>query len=284
MITVGGMVFMLQSLKSSFSNFIDVNSYELIADMVLPSTKVSSLSLSIICAKISFYKDAFDIMNKNPNKKYVLITTRDTSINQDMADQCPPNLIRWFGNNVNVLHPKIRCIPIGLPPLNTQISSEKADGVTRRKYISELMNKKRKTTNLVYLNARTTTNIDERDCLYKFFSDKEWVTIKGGSDRINYVEYINDIHSHKYIISPNGNGIDCHRTWESLYLSSIPIVKKSICMSYFQDLPIIYVDDYRQITPDFLEEESKKISLKSKDMLDFNYWKKEIFLDAEKHY
>lgn len=30
----------------------------------------------------------------------------------------------------------------------------------------------------------------------------------------------------KFVLSPPGNGPDCHRTWEALYLGSIPIVKK----------------------------------------------------------
>ena len=28
----------------------------------------------------------------------------------------------------------------------------------------------------------------------------------------------------KYVLSPPGNGPDCHRTWESIYLGAIPIV------------------------------------------------------------
>jgi hypothetical protein len=35
------------------------------------------------------------------------------------------------------------------------------------------------------------------------------------------------ISNSKFVISPPGNGYDCHRTWESLFLGAVPIVKKS---------------------------------------------------------
>jgi hypothetical protein len=141
---------------------------------------------------------------------------------------------------------------------------------------------KKNIRNLVYLNVKISTNIRERSHLYELFKNKDWVTIEGGKDRINYMQYINNIHSHKFILSPPGNGIDCHRTWEVLYLGSIPIVKKSICMDFFKDLPIIFVDDYRQITPEFLEKENIKNKDKKLDMLSFNYWKKKIYRYAER--
>ena len=31
----------------------------------------------------------------------------------------------------------------------------------------------------------------------------------------------------RFVLSPPGNGIDCHRTWEALFLGAIPIVKRS---------------------------------------------------------
>ena len=47
-----------------------------------------------------------------------------------------------------------------------------------------------------------------------------------------------------FSISPNGNGIDCHKTWESLYLKTIPIVTKSINSLQYSDLPILIIDNW----------------------------------------
>jgi hypothetical protein len=55
-------------------------------------------------------------------------------------------------------------------------------------------------------------------------------------------------------LSPRGNGIDCHRTWEALYLGRIPIVESSEIDILFQDLPVFIVKDWKEITLEKLLE------------------------------
>lgn len=48
-----------------------------------------------------------------------------------------------------------------------------------------------------------------------------------------------------FVISPPGNGLDCHRTWEAIYLGCIPIVLRSALAEEFtRNLPIFAVDDW----------------------------------------
>lgn len=56
-----------------------------------------------------------------------------------------------------------------------------------------------------------------------------------------------------FIASPHGNGLDCHRTWESLVLGNIPIVKRSSLDPLYEGLPVVIVDDWREITRPRLE-------------------------------
>jgi len=51
-----------------------------------------------------------------------------------------------------------------------------------------------------------------------------------------------------FVVSPHGNGLDCHRTWESLVLGNIVIVKRSSLDPLYQGLPVVIVDDWREIT------------------------------------
>ena len=52
----------------------------------------------------------------------------------------------------------------------------------------------------------------------------------------------------RFVLSPPGNGIDCHRTWEALYLGAVPIVLKSkIDTNLIKDLPIWVVDNYSEV-------------------------------------
>ncbi len=55
-----------------------------------------------------------------------------------------------------------------------------------------------------------------------------------------------------FVVSPHGHGLDCHRTWESLALGNIPIVKRSSLDPLYEGLPAVIVDDWREITADAL--------------------------------
>jgi hypothetical protein len=51
-----------------------------------------------------------------------------------------------------------------------------------------------------------------------------------------------------FSISPHGNGLDCHRTWEDLVLGCIVIVKTSALDSLYEGLPVVIVKDWDEIT------------------------------------
>jgi hypothetical protein len=56
----------------------------------------------------------------------------------------------------------------------------------------------------------------------------------------------------KFVISPEGAGLDCHRTWESLLLGCIPIVKTSTLDNLFKNLPVMIVENWNDVTLDNL--------------------------------
>ena len=63
-------------------------------------------------------------------------------------------------------------------------------------------------------------------------------------------------------LSPPGNGIDCHRTWEALYLDIVPIVWHSTLDPLYENLPIIIINDINEINEEFLQKKLHEISLK----------------------
>jgi hypothetical protein len=54
-------------------------------------------------------------------------------------------------------------------------------------------------------------------------------------------------------VSPHGNGLDCLRTWESLVLGNIVIVKRSSLDPLYTGLPVVILDDWSEITQDNLD-------------------------------
>jgi hypothetical protein len=77
------------------------------------------------------------------------------------------------------------------------------------------------------------------------------------------IRYYSQIASHRFVLSPEGNGIDCYRTWEALYLGAIPIVMTSPTMTAFADLPILFTDDYSELSEKYLEMRWREMSGRS---------------------
>lgn len=63
-------------------------------------------------------------------------------------------------------------------------------------------------------------------------------------------------------LSPRGNGLDCHRTWEALYLDVIPIVWHSTIDSLYTDLPVIIINSLSDLNEQFLRKTLNEIAVK----------------------
>ncbi len=71
---------------------------------------------------------------------------------------------------------------------------------------------------------------------------------------IPYNQYFRDLPKYKFIISPEGNGIDCHRHYEALMAGCIPIVEDNPGIrNKYAGCPVLYTNDYSEITPAYLE-------------------------------
>ena len=83
---------------------------------------------------------------------------------------------------------------------------------------------------------------------------------------------------HAFTISPHGNGLDCHRTWEDLSLGCIVIVKTSPLDSLYQNLPVVIVRDWDDITRSNILEWSHthRHGLRSVEKLTNSYWTDQI--------
>ena len=66
--------------------------------------------------------------------------------------------------------------------------------------------------------------------------------------RIHPREFRRQLAKSLFVLSPPGNGIDCHRTWEAIYFGAIPVVKRGkLAESISSDLPIHVVDEWSEV-------------------------------------
>jgi hypothetical protein len=78
---------------------------------------------------------------------------------------------------------------------------------------------------------------------------------------------------YKFVISPHGNGLDCHRTWEALALGCFPIIKSSELDDMFQELPVIIVSSWNEITQEFLNKyKNLPTFILYQEKMYMNYW------------
>lgn len=68
-------------------------------------------------------------------------------------------------------------------------------------------------------------------------------------------KYFEELPKYRFVISPEGNGIDCHRHYEALMAKCIPIVEDSAFVrAKYGNAPILYTRDYSEITQEYLEQ------------------------------
>jgi len=85
--------------------------------------------------------------------------------------------------------------------------------------------------------------------------------------------YFDDLPKYKFVISPEGNGIDCHRHYEALIAGCIPIVEyNDHIREKYKGCPILYTKDYTEITEAYLSQ-------KYNEMLDTEYDFSKLMLD-----
>lgn len=81
-----------------------------------------------------------------------------------------------------------------------------------------------------------------------------------------------------FVLSPSGNGFDCHRTWEALNLGCIPIVLTTPIDEVYADLPVWIVNDWREVNVENMKR--KIIEFKNKkfnrNKLKLEYWVNKI--------
>ena len=226
----------------------------------------------IIYTHTFYVKQLFEII-KNIDKQ-VTVVTHNSDTNVDFTP--PDNVFKWFTQNVNIYHPKIESIPIGLE------NDRWFPNLKKKEKMIDKLQQPREHKNLVYMNHNVDNNPPKRLKPYQLLENKSWVTSVRGVNGIGFDEYLDNIYNHKFVICPDGNGIDTHRLWECLYMGSIPIVKRSCNSFFYIMLPICMVDDWEEVTEDYLNttladfEDKRRHMIWNMKQLEFGYWKDKI--------
>lgn len=193
----------------------------------------------------------------------------DYPVNERKYKNKPTCVKAWWGQNIAFLADNLFSLPIGLE--NTWYRNNLQYTTINKQIGFKNLKERKKFKNLLYINHTQKWGGSRRVDAYTYFKNTDWATIKNGCA---YHIYVEDIINHNFILCPDGNGIDTHRLWETLYLGSIPIVFEGINTKFYKDLPICYINSYEEITPNFLQQEYERILNTEWNFkkLDLTYW------------
>jgi hypothetical protein len=158
-----------------------------------------------------------------------------------------PKIKNWFCQNRYISHPKVFSLPIGLGNSQWQHGNQQL--------ISLIREENNVKTNLVFKNFDTTTNPAKRNYCHQ-------VTQANGFEmhpQYSMIDYWRLLSQSHFAIAPHGNGVDCHRIWECLILKTIPIIEEHECYSQYKHLPILFINDWSEVTADYLNKKLKEI-------------------------
>tara|TARA_R110000751_G_scaffold277465_1_gene378729 strand:- start:562 stop:1431 length:870 start_codon:yes stop_codon:yes gene_type:complete len=261
--------------------------FEKLCDIVYKHghTLPSETGTYIVFSKTDYVLGLLGECGKNMQNKYIIVTHHsDYPIDNRIFAAAPNNIVKWFGINVTYDHPTLESIPLGSASSTWIGTTDLAEVKTSPEFmIIEEDGVDKDFKNLVYLDFGIHTNPNHRREVYDYFKNNDWVTPKPcdiplseyeKSSHFNKIgEYYQNLYNHKYVVSPLGNGVDCGRVWQAIYLGTIPIIPRHLNINFYLDLPILVYDKLSDITEDFLTQQYEKIlKTSSLDKSTMSYW------------
>ena len=190
-------------------------------------------------------------------------------------------VIHCFIQNCAVSHPKITKMPIGINYHSYQWFGQNA--IEQEKIIKQIQH-----TNPTLNNRKVKCYGNfhfNKDCS-RFGYDRNDAILQIPPDMIDYEtqkieKYESFRHQAKYmfVVSPHGNGLDCHRSWEAMYMNCIPIVKTSVIDDLYDDLPVLIVKEWSDINDELLKKTFSTLKNKTYNFskLALKYWVNKIY-------
>jgi hypothetical protein len=201
------------------------------------------------CDLDNFVREALPTI-KNP---FVLITTDgDASVPSDIRPatvdallNCPW-LVLWYTQNYDgYVHSKLAPFPIGIDLHTPRFCASQRRLIAQLEHIRMRRLPLTQTPLKVFCDLEVSFVSEERRIVAATLRNCSHVDFLGKRLSQNaiwrrYAEY-------PFVLSAAGNGLDCHRTWELLYLGNIVITKTSSLDKLFEGLPVVIVQDWKEV-------------------------------------
>ena len=194
-----------------------------------------------------------------------------------------PIILAWHAQNRDFDHPKLHSLPIGINLHNLWSNPLQWGGGYILPTLQELQLQTiaEDAPNFIDREQKIFCNwhfsidrADRKDC----FNQIDKSTCFFQPEPRPMVETWEMQSRFQFVLSPHGAGLDCHRTWEALLLGCVPIIKTAKINDLFEGLPVVTVQDWKEINAKFLENAAQEISHKTfnREKLLMRHWKSKM--------
>ena len=201
----------------------------------------------------------------------------DSTFIEEEVKNRPSCVVKWYGQNINAPNNEnIVSLPIGLERGHWSTKRYGKKGYKHNKIYKYSTIDTSIKDKLLYINFNPNTNKSKRVPLLSHFKKEPWTYVRLGGIRGNLDQYFKECKESHFVLCPDGNGIDCHRNWEMLYLGVIPIIENSYFHNrVYKELPVLIVDNFKNINSELLKT-YKIPTYFNNEKLKFSYWEKLI--------
>lgn len=268
--------------RPSSSPYISGDSFRKLADYIYDEqVKLNPADIQngdIVFVGQEILHEYFNNIHPLIKEKYILICHNgDAPVDERITDLIDEKIIHFFAQDVVTNHQKITPIPIGLENLHFYIA-----GVVPffKKLQSKIKKNPTRRKNKIFFNFSINTNPEERSPAREYFLTHP--LMETAERFMTPRRHSKILTTYKFVASPPGHAIESCRTWEALYLDTIPIVKDFVAMRYFKSLglPIWVVKDWKELEglteKDLAEKYTSIMANSSKEALYMDFWKKKI--------
>ena len=190
-----------------------------------------------------------DILPKRTTPFTLITSDGDRSIPSELRDEtvrtllASPLLKQWYTQNYDGTDPRIQPIPIGLcfhvaqNPQDPQIEFDRI-----RSLYAWNSDRKLRVWSDVHLGSYPLRFGNPRQKFKKTIPKLRFIdTIKA---RIKTTDLWKKYTEYAFVMSLPGNGVDCHRTWEALYLGAIVIVLPNALIPLYKGYRVEVVPEH----------------------------------------
>lgn len=209
-----------------------------------------------------------------PGRPYTLVSAySDETITEEYREVLDdPDLVVMHANNVGIKHPKLRAIGLGVSGSYSldDAHHDRVPSVKPWLYDARLLEarnaKKTKEFNVSF-RAHTNRHGERQHCLN---------CLKLPNVVMDPDAYLDDLAASRFCISPNGNGIDCLRTWEALMVRTVPVITRNPMaeQGMYDNLPVIILNRWEDFQQGYFTRELHQVMMEefNPGMMTTEWW------------